>query len=623
MDSFLFVWLNVEYLLRKGARSKEGFQEYLEKLEDVANGAKLPNTGSDYTQHVLSRAFNSYLTRIFPDDDISHSSNLARRAFRYVRDAARPFQFPELRVAVAWNIETGQWESENDRDWDDLQRECSGMIICDSAGCIQFYHDAIRIVFGEDEAKEALPDADEALGKISVQYLLQNSPSRAEEMSESELHDLTNSKPFLQYAAKYWPAHFRKWQSSASGDGKLHKYWLFHDALELLKNDELVEFVVWMAGQDDPDLAIWLRDVGSFALRKFAEMHHLSMKWLGYLLIEHLNDVVGEQQDRVDPLVANRTTGLHLASREGWCALVRALLKEKKACECRDRQKRTPLHIAAAFDQLEVVEVLLEHGVDTDATDQFGFTSLMTAALYGHESIVKRLLEQGDFRINVQSNSRCSPFKQSALHIAVSQGHIGIVTTLLDHPKVDVTKMNSHGETPFHLAARKGDLKIVKQFVTSNRVSLKAGTGPGPDGKGCTVLHLASMDDKNKPVVEYLLELSPALCHECDDRGRTALHYAVQWEAKGITELLLQSTLNVNKKDTNGLTALMYTFKSRSTALFRMFEASDRIKWDVEGEQGHLMLERAQRWSNDLIVKSVEERVATSIAKTLQQGLQQ
>ncbi|KAK2723320.1 hypothetical protein QYM36_001842 [Artemia franciscana] len=86
----------------------------------------------------------------------------------------------------------------------------------------------------------------------------------------------------------------------------------------------------------------------------------------------------------------------------------------------------TALQAASQNGHLEVIKVLLRHGADVEIEDKDGDRSVHHAA-FGDEPAVMELLAESRADLNARNRRR-----QTALHIAVNKGHIGVVKTLLE-----------------------------------------------------------------------------------------------------------------------------------------------------------------------------------------------
>lgn len=127
-----------------------------------------------------------------------------------------------------------------------------------------------------------------------------------------------------------------------------------------------------------------------------------------------------------------KRSALHIAASEGKLKIVQALLDHSGA------RYRTPLHVAAAFNNVKLVEALPK-GANINSRDEFACSPLILACRYGATEAVKILLQAGTrAEINAQSISCCRIDQHSALHVAVSKGHLETAKTLLDQRNYDL-----------------------------------------------------------------------------------------------------------------------------------------------------------------------------------------
>nr|CAG4636834.1 EOG090X02DA [Ceriodaphnia reticulata] len=95
----------------------------------------------------------------------------------------------------------------------------------------------------------------------------------------------------------------------------------------------------------------------------------------------------------------------------------------------------TALQAASQNGHLEVIKVLLRYKADVEIEDKDGDRAVHHAA-FGDEPSVMEVLAQSGADLNARNKRR-----QTALHIAVNKGHVGVVKTLLElgcHPSLQV-----------------------------------------------------------------------------------------------------------------------------------------------------------------------------------------
>nr|CAG4649151.1 EOG090X02DA [Scapholeberis mucronata] len=99
----------------------------------------------------------------------------------------------------------------------------------------------------------------------------------------------------------------------------------------------------------------------------------------------------------------------------------------------------TALQAASQNGHLEVIKVLLRYKADVEIEDKDGDRAVHHAA-FGDEPAVMEVLAQSGADLNARNKRR-----QTALHIAVNKGHVGVVKTLLElacHPSLQSPAVN-------------------------------------------------------------------------------------------------------------------------------------------------------------------------------------
>jgi ankyrin repeat protein len=200
----------------------------------------------------------------------------------------------------------------------------------------------------------------------------------------------------------------------------------------------------------------------------------------------------------------------------------------------------TPLLFAALTGDAESAKQLLDAGADVNETAAAGTTALVMAAHRGFAALVTFLLERG-------ADPNAAGGGYSALHSAVLRGDADMVDQLLTHGasvEVRLTKgtflkrgsrefafdKSLIGATPFLLAARLGDLNLIRRLVQAGADrSQRLEDGRTPlilavqgETTGARVRSGAS-ESRVRSTVTLLLELG-ADVNAVDQAGNTALH---------------------------------------------------------------------------------------------------
>jgi ankyrin repeat protein len=302
-------------------------------------------------------------------------------------------------------------------------------------------------------------------------------------------------------------------------------------------------------------------------------------------------------------------TALMTAARTGRLGPVKTLLAHKANFNARERQGQTALMWAAAEGHLEVVEALLEAGANYRTPLPSGFTPLFFAVREGHAPVVFRLLKLLSVNDAMRPTHGGKAF--SPLLLAIENGHFGLAAALLDagadpndqpagyaalhaitwvrkpirgdgdppprgsgelssldlvrklaDHRADVNirlhkgdsgrgKFTTTGSTPFLLAARTGDIALLKVLLElkadpklmnadhSPPLLAAAGVGALADGD-----EAAATEDEAVDAVKFLLDLGADI-DAVDDNGETAMHGAAYQSLPKVVKLLADRQANV------------------------------------------------------------------------------
>ena len=202
---------------------------------------------------------------------------------------------------------------------------------------------------------------------------------------------------------------------------------------------------------------------------------------------------------------------------------------------------------------------------------ELDFTNpLATCCAYGHYWAVKKLIDNG-----ISLDDRMEESNRTALHISVLKKRTKIVQLLLSH-KADPNIVDSHSQTPLHIAA---------QFAPS-LCHLLIAAGARVDTKelfqnGQTALHMLALNNYYLPLHYLILKGAEVNSQTLD--GLTPLHKAISQESIECVELLLENKANIHLKDRNNISALTLAEKiseksENGKKIFQMLKDKD-IKW--------------------------------------------
>ncbi|TMW69727.1 hypothetical protein Poli38472_001883 [Pythium oligandrum] len=230
---------------------------------------------------------------------------------------------------------------------------------------------------------------------------------------------------------------------------------------------------------------------------------------------------------------------LHEASANGRADIVRELLAHKADVNVLDRlYSWRPLYGACMIGHPEVVRELHMH---MDASSKYCETALRIAASYGHAGVVRELLAFG-VDVNARSNKG-----ETVLLKASTNGHADIVRELLIH-KADICASDKNGWTALHLASSNKHVNVVRELL-SHKADVDT-----LNNDGWTALIVASSEGHVSVVRELLAH--NANVNASTNGGRTALHLASSSRRADIVQELLAHGMVPDAKSKDGITPL-------------------------------------------------------------------
>lgn len=226
---------------------------------------------------------------------------------------------------------------------------------------------------------------------------------------------------------------------------------------------------------------------------------------------------------------------------------------------------KTPLGYAVQEGNVEIVNLLLEKGADPNT--EFDNHSLLI------------------FAINQEiKTDKTQKFE--------------ITRLLVEKGKADLDISSSEGDTPLHIAAGYGNLKLIQSFV-EHGADINA-----KDENDRTPLHKAAIG-WNLDVVKFLVHHGANL-NSKDDNGQTPLHITTKWNEIKTIQYLLKHGADINSKDDNGQSPLFEAIRWNSieTIQYLLKHGADR---NLKNRWGHTPLEHARKLLNQDAVKILEK----------------
>ncbi|CAM6038729.1 unnamed protein product [Sphagnum compactum] len=307
-------------------------------------------------------------------------------------------------------------------------------------------------------------------------------------------------------------------------------------------------------------------------------------------------------------------TPLHLATLGGHDEVVKVWLEHAELnLKVKNKDGNTPLHLASLGGHVKVVNMMLEHRTKLDlfSKNNDGNTIFLLAAKGGHVEVVKVFMEDSDVKdlLNGTNKDWNTP-----LHLAIEEGHVNVVNTLLEIAgnKLELNE-NRDGNTPLHLAAEGGHVNVVTRLLelvtTETNIGLDSKATNNVQ-KGANKLNLnATNDEENTPlhlaakeghvkIVDVMLQFARELTINANNiRGNTPLHLAAIHGHVDVVNKLLEPKFEVGLNDRNrqGHTPLHFaTIKCYPDVVKVLCDTQQRLRANLEDGRGKTCLQYAK-----------------------------
>ena len=112
----------------------------------------------------------------------------------------------------------------------------------------------------------------------------------------------------------------------------------------------------------------------------------------------------------------------------------------------------------------------------------------------------------------------------TAFQMACASKQDFLMKILMEHPRIELNRVNVDGDAAVHFAARRGNIFIIDQLLAAGdniQWNIK-------NNFGYTPLHVAVLNNQSA-IVEKLLTIKTIIADEKDNDGKTALDYALQY----------------------------------------------------------------------------------------------
>ncbi|CAO2149495.1 unnamed protein product [Urochloa humidicola] len=239
------------------------------------------------------------------------------------------------------------------------------------------------------------------------------------------------------------------------------------------------------------------------------------------LLLQHRPDPEDPTRRFLRSTTPKLNTALHLAALYGHANFAEQILAvDQELLVAQNGDGNTPLHLAAKAGKLEVAEVLIRHARDWP--------------------------QERERPLSMTNGAGNNP-----LHEAVWNHRPDVAVALLEADPARRNDINYRMESPLHMAAREGILKVVKKIFEYSRDPEQQMLSQQSIPLSGTALHQAVLGT-DLGILKILLEKLPDWTIDLTDSdGNNALHYAAQQDYPRMVEALLKKRGNLAYRRNN------------------------------------------------------------------------
>ncbi|OUR94805.1 hypothetical protein A9Q84_16990 [Halobacteriovorax marinus] len=315
--------------------------------------------------------------------------------------------------------------------------------------------------------------------------------------------------------------------------------------------------------------------------------------------------------------LAPGATALIVASKKGYYSIVKMLLANKNIkADMKDQWGQSAeslastdsirrliqeqvsgipngatLYEAAKKGNIDLVKRFLAKS-DIDINENTGGSNaLLVASYYGHKEIVRLLLARPEIKVN----QRNSFLNASALYYAASEKRLGVLRLLLNHPNVDVNLIDNEGYSVLAKAAVNNFQAGVKAILQHLKIDINLS-----NTINIRTAFIHSVISSKVEIVKILLNQPSLDINKVDDQGLTALDYAIKLGFQEIESLIRAQSAGI-PADTTAFDAVV----SGDIELFKRFLKLDNYNINQVNVDGYSHLELAIINNHNDIVKII------------------
>ncbi|KAK2593037.1 hypothetical protein QQS21_009245 [Conoideocrella luteorostrata] len=475
-------------------------------------------------------------------DRINFSDGRALKVLKWVSFATRPLHVDELREAVAFDLGDTEWKAEKIPQKNVVIGCCANLIVLDLAdNCVRFAHSSVKQYLEKVRERtvqeKCIPSyprtkqGDQECGEFCIAYLsfLDFNLQLSKLPTESTVVQVPSSILFASRAVNNGLAkRLLSWGSNATRSSSVR-----------------VPETRKVSAPDRTKYKFLNYAVANWAMHT----KHISGTSPSWQKFKQLATCFSETWNFHPWIPSGRSPRSQLHSLFGWAVKEQhiPLLSIAQAAQS-DLQhvcnlplvgeKLPALHVASKLGYKPIVEILLGFCILNQA-DYEVYTALHHAVSRGHIEVCRLLLNTHGIKVDGLPKSLCTP-----LSMAASHGHEKIALLLIEK-QANVKAKNMNRQTPLSQAAQNGHYAVVK-LLLKNKID-NAAHFKSVDNYGSTPLTAAAIKG-HEAVVKLLID-NGADVNLRDAFGYLPLTIATKHGHEAIAKLLIKNGADVSRRD--------------------------------------------------------------------------
>ena len=262
--------------------------------------------------------------------------------------------------------------------------------------------------------------------------------------------------------------------------------------------------------------------------------------------------------------------------------------------------------VSGALHFVREDDTVLDRPVAFKLEDSNPGSAMQLAAFLGLTKIMFERLENGS---EPDVKDWCG---ETPLYLAAYQGHEDVVRLLMTRENVNPNVKGHYGKTPLMVAVQKRHIAIVQRLLAFEYIEINAKNGSGASA----LIYAIQLLRYGTQISKLLLTCDNIDVNLKDEQGETPLMWAVICEQGETVRLLLaHGDIQANIRNEKGQTALHLAARRKATEAMQLLLAHGDIQVNVRDKEGRTALHNAaeKHWTQGMRLLLSQEDIQVNI----------